>query len=49
MPATARDPERQKRGRIVSGAAAGVPATMWFTPGHRRAKTNHQLRDQPVG
>ena len=37
--ATARDPERHKRGRIVSGAAAGVPATMWLTPGHRRAKT----------
>src|ERR1700729_4484417 len=25
--ATARDPGRQKRGRIVSGAAAGLPAT----------------------
>ena len=37
--ATARDPGRQKRGRIVSGAAAGVPATIWLTPGHRRAKT----------
>ena len=37
--ATARDPQRQKRGRIVSGAAADVPATMWLTPGHRRAKT----------
>ena len=37
--AAARDPERQKRGRIVSGAAAGVPATIWLTPGHRRAKT----------
>jgi hypothetical protein len=37
--AAARDPERQKRGRIVSGAAAGVPATMWLTPGHSRAKT----------
>ena len=37
--ATARDPKRRKRGRIVSGAAAGIPATMWLTPGHRRAKT----------
>ena len=37
--AMARDPQRRKRGRIVSGAAAGVPATMWLTAGHRRAKT----------
>lgn len=37
--ATARDPARQKLGRIVSGAAAGAPATQWLTPGHRRAKT----------
>src|SRR5580693_10160178 len=37
--ATARDPQRQRQGRIVSGAAAGVPATMWLSPGHRRAKT----------
>lgn len=37
--ATARDPARQKLGRIVSGAAAGVPAAQWLTPGHRRAKT----------
>src|SRR5580704_10276097 len=37
--AAARDPERQKQGRIVSGAAAGVPASIWLTPGHRRAKT----------
>lgn len=36
--ATARDPGRQKLGRIVSGAAAGVPAKAWLTPGHRRAK-----------
>lgn len=36
---TARDPGRQKLGRIVSGAAAGVPAGAWLTPGHRRAKT----------
>src|SRR5437660_8746097 len=34
--ATARDPARQKLGRIVSGAAAGVPAAAWLTPGHRR-------------
>jgi hypothetical protein len=37
--ATARDPERQKLGRIVSGAAAGVPAKAWLSPGHRQAKT----------
>ena len=37
--AAARDPQRHKRGRLVSGAAAGVPATIWLTPGHRRAKT----------
>jgi hypothetical protein len=37
--ATARDPKRHKQGRIVSGAAAGVPASQWLTPGHRRAKT----------
>jgi hypothetical protein len=36
--ATARDPKRQKQGRIVSGAAAGVPAGQWLTHGHRRAK-----------
>jgi hypothetical protein len=36
--ATARDPKRQKGGRIVSGAAAGIPAGEWLTPGHRRAK-----------
>jgi hypothetical protein len=37
--AAARDPGRHKQGRIVSGAAAGVPATEWLTTGHRRAKT----------
>jgi hypothetical protein len=37
--ATARGPKRKKLGRIVSGAAAGVPAEAWLTPGHRRAKT----------
>jgi len=48
--ATARDPKRQKRGRIVSGAAPGIPAAMWLTPGHRRASPgDHQLRGQPVG
>ena len=35
---TARDPKRQKVGRIVSGEAAGVPTSQWLTPGHRRAK-----------
>jgi|SRR6185437_10976727 len=37
--ASARDPKRQKQGRIVSGAAAGIPTEQWLTPGHRRAKT----------
>jgi hypothetical protein len=37
--AAARDPKRQKQGRIVSGAAAALPTEMWLTPGHRRAKT----------
>ena len=37
--AAARDPKRQKRGRIVSGAAAGAPTGQWLTPGHRQAKT----------
>jgi hypothetical protein len=37
--ATARDPKRQKSGRIVSGAAAGAPTGQWLTPGHRQAKT----------
>jgi hypothetical protein len=36
--ATGRDPRRQKQGRIVSGAAAGVPTGQWLTPGHSRAK-----------
>jgi hypothetical protein len=35
---TAREPKRQKAGRIVSGAAEGVPAARWLTPGHRHAK-----------
>jgi hypothetical protein len=37
--ATARDPKRQKRGRIVSGAAAGATTGQWLTAGHRQAKT----------
>jgi len=37
--AMARDPRRRKQGRIVSGAAAGVPTGEWLTGGHRRAKT----------
>jgi hypothetical protein len=37
--ASARDPKRQKQGRIVSGAAAGARTGEWLTPGHRRAKT----------
>lgn len=37
--ASARDPKRQKQGRIVSGAAAGTQTGEWLTPGHRRAKT----------
>jgi hypothetical protein len=36
--AAARDPKRQKQGRIASGAAAGAPTGQWLTPGHRRAK-----------
>ena len=35
---TARDPKHQKAGRIVSGAAEGVPTSRWLTTGHRRAK-----------
>jgi hypothetical protein len=35
---TARDPKRQKTGRIVSGAAEGVPLSQWLTVEHRRAK-----------
>ena len=35
---TARDLKRQKAGRIVSGAAAGVSTSQWLTDGHRRAK-----------
>jgi hypothetical protein len=39
LAAAARDSRRHKLGRIVSGAAAGVPASDRLTPGHRRAKT----------
>jgi len=35
----ARDTRRAKHGRIVTGAAAGIPAAQWLTAGHRRAKT----------
>jgi hypothetical protein len=35
---TARDPKRQKAGRIVSGAADGVSASVWLSAGHRQAK-----------
>jgi len=37
--ATARDPERQKRGQIVSGQQPGARTGEWLTLGHRRAKT----------
>src|ERR1700740_1979767 len=37
--AAARDPQRPKQGPILSGAAAGVPADQWLTPGHRVAKS----------
>jgi hypothetical protein len=35
---TARDPKRQKKGRIVSGAASAARTDQWLTAGHRRAK-----------
>ena len=47
--ASARDPKRHKQGRIVSGAAAGIPAGQWLTPGHRRAKTLTNCVTKPVG
>lgn len=37
--ASARDTRRNKHGRIVTGAAAGVPAARWLAAGHRRAKS----------
>ena len=36
---TARDPKRQKLGRIVSGAASGGRTETWLSHGHRLAKT----------
>jgi hypothetical protein len=36
--ATARDPKREKRGRIVSGAASGARTDEWLREGHRLAK-----------
>jgi hypothetical protein len=36
--ATARDPKRQKQGRIVSGAASAARTEEWLTDGHRVAK-----------
>jgi len=44
--ATARDPKRQKQGRIVSGAASGARTDAWLTPGHRLAKTVCLLTDR---
>ena len=35
---TARDPARQKSGRIVSGAATGARTDEWLSSGHSRAK-----------
>jgi hypothetical protein len=37
--ATARDPRRQRLGRIVSGAATNAATGEWLSSGHRRAKT----------
>lgn len=36
---TARDPKRQKLGRIVSGGASSAGAGTWLSDGHRLAKT----------
>ena len=36
---TARDPKRQKLGRIVSGATTGGRTDTWLSDGHRLAKT----------
>ncbi len=36
--ASARDPKRQKLGRIVSGAASGSRTGTWLSDGHRLAK-----------
>jgi hypothetical protein len=37
--ATARDPKREKQGRIGSGAASGVRTREWLSEGHRVAKS----------
>jgi len=37
--ATARDPKREKQGRIVSGAASGARTGEWLSEGHRVAKS----------
>jgi len=37
--ATARDPKREKQGRIVSGAASGARTGEWLSEGHRMAKS----------
>jgi hypothetical protein len=55
--ASARDPKRQKQGRIVSGAASGIPTDEWLSEGHQLAKlvTNAVLNrwgdgpDTPAG
>src|ERR1700733_3609897 len=47
--ATARNPNRQKQGRIVSGAAAGAATGQWLTPGHRLAKTITDCVDNRLG
>ena len=39
LAATARSAKHQKRGRIVSGAAAGAPTEEWLSDAHRAAKT----------
>jgi len=47
--ATARDPKRQKQGRIVSGAATGAPTDQWLTPRAPAGQDDHELRGQPLG
>ena len=37
--ATARDPKREKQGRIVSGAGCGARTGKWLSEGHRVAKS----------
>ena len=41
---TARDPKRQKTGRIVSRAAEGVSASRWLTAGAQAGQGSHQCR-----